>query len=74
MVEEQADSVTAAKPASNVSIVNFNVADFNLADFNLADFEVADFSVARRAGARSRRKNPWFDTATCQIFFVYSRL
>jgi hypothetical protein len=63
MVEEQAESVTAAKPASNVSIVNFNVADFN----------VADFSVPR-AGARSRRKNPWFDTATCQIFFVYSRL
>jgi hypothetical protein len=59
MVEEQADSVTAAKPASNVSIVNFNV---------------ADFSVPRRAGARSRRKNPWFDTATCQIFFVYSWL
>jgi hypothetical protein len=74
MVEEQADSVTAAKPASNVSIANFRIAHFNDANLSVDDFNVAEFGVPHRAGAGQRCKNPWFDTETCQIFFVYSRL
>jgi hypothetical protein len=73
MVEEQADSVTAAKPARNVSVANFSIARCNDVDLN-ADFNVAESGVPHRAGAGQRRKNPWFDTATCQIFFVYSWL
>jgi len=62
MVEEQADSVTAEKPASTVSVAHFSAADFSVAD------------VVHSAGADRRRNKPWFDTATRQIFFVYSRL
>jgi hypothetical protein len=67
MVEEQADNVTAAKPTSNISSAHF-------ADFSAADWSAADLSVSHCADAALRRKNPWFATATRQIFFVYSRL
>jgi uncharacterized protein YjbI with pentapeptide repeats len=72
MVEEQADSVTAAKPTSNIDSANFSSAHF--ADFGAADWSAADLSVSPCADAALRRKNPWFATATRQIFFVYSRL